>query len=349
MTFPGMVAENPQPYTDAMAALPGVPSDHITALPQSWQVSIADAKYHWYDLIAGFPEAPDIRDPVGRYVRRMQFELEAAAESRLLFFAVTRPRVRFDTTGTVQWGFFSLKLTLPLLIGPEQSQMKENITLELKVPFAATLKKPTVTLKEHFITLNWGGLIEAFSVHDVLQNYGNVLRIPSRVIYVGQTRDEAHRLSKGRLPAVQKLHQQSSGDVDTLLLVMRLDVQADSHAGDPTELEANQHPLAADALQRDRMDIIEAALMRYFEGEAPRHRNQEERTQRRERLAEAQATTNLAALTIDLQVPEAGNYVTINSEQRAAAPHHRLSCDIINGEARVAALPLPPAKSGKKG
>jgi hypothetical protein len=71
-------------------------------------------------------------------MRRMQFELDAAAEKRHLFFAVTRPRVRFDVTGVVQWGFFSLKLTLPLLVGADAR--KETISVELKVPFAATMK-----------------------------------------------------------------------------------------------------------------------------------------------------------------------------------------------------------------
>ncbi len=52
----------------------------------------------------------------------MQFELEALAEKRHLFFAVTRPRVRFDIAGAIQWGFFSLKLTLPLLMGRGRDQ-----------------------------------------------------------------------------------------------------------------------------------------------------------------------------------------------------------------------------------
>ena len=123
-----------------------------TAAPQSWVATVTDAKFHWYDLIAGFPERPDIHDPIGRYQRRMQFELEAVAERHHLFYAVTRPRVRFDANGSISWAFFSLKLTLPLLMGLDE--IKETLTFEPTVPFAATLKKPIVTLTPNFFHNN---------------------------------------------------------------------------------------------------------------------------------------------------------------------------------------------------
>src|SRR5471030_214376 len=179
MTFPELAATTSQPHSAPLIAL----ADNLPrqqSAPQSWTVSVADAKYHWYDLIAGYPDTPDIRDPIGRYLRRMQFELDAAAEQQHLYCVVTRPRVRFDSKGTVQWGFFSLKLTLPLLMGADE--VKETITIELKVPFAATIKKPTVSLTASFVTLNWGGLIETFSVHDVLRQHAHQLKMPSKVL-----------------------------------------------------------------------------------------------------------------------------------------------------------------------
>src|SRR5476651_891997 len=133
--YPDLIADIPEPYNDLLANVPAL----INA-PQTWNVTVSDAKFHWYDLVAGFPQTPDIRDPVGRYLRRMQFDLEAATEKRLIYMVVNRPRVRFDTKRSVQWGFFSLKLTVPLLVGADEK--RDSITLELEVPFAATLKKP---------------------------------------------------------------------------------------------------------------------------------------------------------------------------------------------------------------
>ncbi|SDH32708.1 MULTISPECIES: hypothetical protein [unclassified Duganella] len=343
MDFPEQVAQNPQPYADSFATLP-----QRTTAPQSWMVRVAAAKYHWYDLIAGFAEKPDIRDPIGRYMRRMQFELEATAEKRHLFFAVTRPRVRFDIAGVVQWGFFSLKLTLPLLMGAEQT--KESITVELKVPFAATMKKPTVILTENFISLNWGGLVEVFSVHDLLQTYAHTLKLPSKVAYVGQTRDPEGQLGKGRLPALHKLRAQYGMDYDTLLLVVGLEVEVSCADGDPAALPHNEHPMTADVLHAERADVIEAALIRYFEGSNPRWRQLDERKARAERLAAVQAANNLVQYTIDLALaPEdTGHYSHLASEFVSAANRHLLSCYIADGQAQVAAMPLPaPAKGGK--
>ena len=345
MNFPELAATTSQPNSEQFAVLASPLPEQ--GAPQSWMVSVADAKYHWYDLVAGFPETPDIRDPIGRYQRRMQFELEAAAEQRHLFFAVIRPRVRFDVKGAIQWGFFSLKLTLPLLLGADET--RESIVIELKVPFAATMKKPTVTLTPNFVSLNWGGLIEAFSIHDILQTYAHTLKIPSKVVHVGQTRDDEARLSKGRLPALQRLHSQYSEHFDMLLLVQHVDVQVSCADGDPAEAPHNAHPLAADTLQGERMDVIEAALVNYFEGATSRSRNHEQRLLRAARLTEVQAEQNLAQFTIDLQYPDAGRYNYLCSEQVPSARRHLLSCYLADGQAMVAPMPLPPATKGSKG
>jgi hypothetical protein len=337
MHLPELAAQTPQPpLADAL------PSVQAAAAPQHWDVTVADAKYHWYDLIAGFPQVPDIRDPIGRYFRRMQFDLEAAATKRLLYYVVTRPRVRFDTSRGVQWGFFSLKLTLPLLVGAAAS--RENLTIELKVPFAATLKKPSVTLVEQFVTLNWGGLVEALSIHDVLQNFDTGLKLPSKVIHVGQTWDPAARLAKGRLTEVQLLHQHLEDDVDMLLLVQQLAVAASSPLGDPAGWPEYQTEEGAALLAEDRSELLAAALTRYFEGASPRHRNHEEKSLRNARLRAIQGRQQLLEASIDLQLPDVGNYAILASEHATPALRHCLQCAIVEGEAVVApcAPPAPP-------
>ncbi len=340
MHLPELAAQSLQPQLVALdATFPQPPS-----VPQNWAVTVADAKYHWYDLIAGFPQVPDIRDPIGRYQRRMQFDLEAAAAKRMVYFVVTRPRVRFDTSRNVQWGFFSLKLTLPLLIGV--GELRENLTIELKVPFAATMKKPTVTLSENFLTLNWGGLVEALSIHDVLQNYENGMKIPSKVVYVGQTWDPAARLSKGRLPEVQRLHHQHSEHHDTLILIQHMAVEAQSELGDPAQWPGNQSEEAADALAADRMEAVSAALMHYFEGPTPR-RNNEEKSMRNLRLREVQLRHQVEDIEIDVQLPDTGNYRYLVSDHAVSAQRHLLRCAIVEGEAIVTRCALP-AKTAKR-
>lgn len=327
-------APNPQPHTDASLPLP-----RRTQAPQSWMVRVADAKYYWYDLLADSGEKPELRDPIGRYLRRMEFELDATAARRHLFFAVTRPRVRFDVAGAVQWGFFSLKLSLPLLLGAERS--KDSITVELKVPFAATLKKPTIMLTENFISLNWGGLEEVFSVHDLLRIYGHTLRLPSKVAYVGQTRDDEGRLGQGRLPAMHRVRAQSGDGYDTLLLVMGVDVEVSCAEGDPAARLDPADPLAMDALHGERVEMIEAALIRYFEGSNPRARAAEERQRRGARIVAVQHSNHLVQYTIDLALPDSGNYNQLCSEFVSAAARHVLSCFVADGQVQVAPMPGP--------
>lgn len=336
MDIPAQAAPSPQPQADA-----STPRRQRGGAPQSWMVRVADAKYYWYDLLADFADKPDIRDPIGRYLRRMEFELDATAAQRHLFFAVTRPRVRFDIAGALQWGYFSLKLTLPLLLGAERR--KDSITVELTVPPTAAVKKPTITMTEAFLTLNWGNLVEMFSVHDLLRTHAPALSLPSQVVYVGQTRDPEGRLGKGRLPAMQQMRAQFGVEDDTLLLVLGTSVEVQCAERPDT------HPLAADAVLAERVDVIEAALIRYFQGSQPPGHSSEEGRQRSERLTAVQQDNHLVQYTIDLTLPAAcGCYNQLGSELVSAAPHHLLSCFIADGQAQVATMPLPTVPEAGK-
>ena len=339
-----MAAPTPQPDSEHIPANAG--QHEANSAPQSWMLTAVDAKYLWYDLVAGFPDKPDLHDPVGRYMRRMQVDLEAAAHNHHLLFAITRAPMRFDVKGAIQWGFFSLKLTLPLLVGADKA--KDSITIELKVPMAATLKKPSVALSENFLTLNWGGLVEALSIHDVLNTYGHN-QPAGRVLYVGQTFDEDLRLSRGRLPALQKLHSHLSGESDLLLLVLKMHVDVSCADGDPADLPQNSHPEAAEALHTERMDVAQAALIRYFEGEQSRWHGIEERKLRGERLTAVQAHNHLVQFTIDLALPVPGSYDSLGSDEVAPAARHLLSCFIADGKAMVATMPIPQQPYGNKG
>jgi hypothetical protein len=345
--------EAPEPFHDLLAPAPEEMDDLLplmpqrTAAPQTWVVTVADAKYHWYDLVAGFPEIPDIRDPVGRHLRRMQFDLEATSEKRLIYFVVNRPRVRFDAARGTSWGFFSLKLSIPILVGPEEK--RDSLTIELEMPFAATLKKPTVVLTDRFITLNWGGLIEALSIHDVLQQYENGLNFQSKVQYVGQTKDPVGRLARARLAPVQRIHQNNSEDNDMLLLIQRMNVEVISEDGDPVDMPANQNAVAADMLLKDRIDVIECALIRYFEGPEMHGRSDKEAVIRKQRLREVQAANNLGEFRIDLRLEDAGKYDDLFSKHVGVSRGHIIDCSIADGEVFVTPVAAPAVKAKAKG
>ncbi|MBV7536081.1 hypothetical protein KW842_09920 [Duganella sp. sic0402] len=334
----------PEPFLDLLAPPPDEMEELLPLMPQrsnapqTWVVTVADAKFHWYDLIAGFPPVPDIRDPVGRHLRRMQFDLEATSEKRLIYLAVSRPRVRFDTSRSTSWGFFSLKLTVPLLVGLEEK--KDSLTIELAVPFAATLKKPSIVMTEQFITLNWGGLIEALSIHDLLQLYENPYNFSSEVQYVGQTKDPLGRLARARVTGVQRVHQRYSEDRDMLLLIQRMNVEVMSPDGDPAELEANQNPVAADMLLKDRIDVVECALIRYFEGPEMHGRSDREADIRRQRVREVAAANNLQSFRIDLRLEDGGHYHQLYSRHTSVSHSHVIDCSIVDGNVLVERVPV---------
>jgi len=298
---------------------------HSTA-PQVWTATVAESKFYWYDLLAGAGPLPDFRDPVGRYLRRMQFALDGTMEKRLLYFLVARPRVRIDTQRSISWGFFSLKLTVPILLGtPER---KSTLTIELDVPFEATLKKPTVQLQDKFLLLNWGALTETLSIHDLIQRYHPEPTFRSTVLYVGQTHDPDAKLAKGLSPVVNRLREAVADGHDTFLLIQRMDVKVETRA----------HDMSEEASVRTQTDLLEGALIRYFEGPTPRARKEVELGTRRERLQELQQTYLLERLTVDLGFKDADAFHELTSDHVAASRRHLFDCVFDHGTAHVKPL-----------
>jgi hypothetical protein len=281
-----------------------------SSAPQRWDASVAESRFYWYDLLVNDPLVPDFRDPIGRYQRRMQFALDATMEKHLLFFVVSRPKLRFDTKKGTSWGFFGLKLTVPLLAGVDNR--KESITLELEVPFEATFKKPIVTLHDKYITLNWGALTECFSAHDLLQKFPNELKYESTVQFVGITRDPQARLAKGRLPAVNRIVEENDGTLDTFLLVKRMDVKVETAVAEPM----------GEASTRSHIEVMEAALIRYFEGEKLAHHGTIENNNRRDHLAQLVDTYQLQNLTVDLGFKEADSFDDLKSANAPLSRRH---------------------------
>ncbi|HEX5344425.1 MAG TPA: hypothetical protein VFX55_18175, partial [Duganella sp.] len=179
----------------------------------------------------------------------------------------------------------------------------------------------------------------ALSIHDLLQQYENNLNYKSEVQYVGQTKDPLGRLARARLVPVQRVHQKFSEDNDMLLLIQRFNVEVLSDDGDPAELEVNQNPVAGDMLLKDRIDAIECALIRYFEGPEMHGRSDKEADVRKQRLREVQATNHLDSFRIDLRLEGAGKYHDLYSRHAPVSRSHIIDCEINDGEVIVTRVP----------
>lgn len=310
----------------------------LSSAPQTWDVTVINTRFYWYDLLVGTEELPDFRDPVGRYLRRLQFALDATMESRLLFYVVTRPQLRFDDTREPHWGFFSLKLSLTVLVGVEQKP--ETIVLAMKQPKDATLKKPNIRLTPRYVTFDWGGVIHTHSVHELLQIYDTGLEFPSTIQFLGQTKDPEARLAKGKLASVERIRDQNLSQVDTFLMVQRLNIL--SSTDEPSEMSMDTLATIDETvaeLLKQRMDVIESVLINYFEGPLPVRRSVREVTVRRDRLRELQQAHNLQGLRIDLAAEDPDAFDNLLSEHAVLSQRHIFDCQIIDGEPQISRLP----------
>jgi len=295
--------------------------------PQSWKATLAESNFYWYDLLVHDPHVPDFRDPIGRYQRRMQFALDATMEKHLLYYVVARARLRYDVKKGTSWGFFGLKLSVPVLIS--KNERKHSFIIELTPPFEATFKKPLVQLNDKYLSLNWGSLTQVFSVHDLIEQFDTGLSFPSKVLMVGQTRDPAAKLAKCCHLAVNRVCKEVEAECDCFLLIQRMNVKVETTATDMSE----------EASQRTHLDVLEAVLIHYFEGETPHRRGVIEQSTRSERLSTLVDTYQLENLIIDLGFKNANDFHDLVSEYAAKSRRHLLDCTFGDGNISIAKLP----------
>jgi hypothetical protein len=132
-----------------------------------------------------------------------------------------------------------------------------------------------------------------------------------------------------------------------LLLIQRMNVEVISDDGDPAALEANQNPIAADLLLKERIDVVECALIRYFEGPEMHGRSDKEAEVRKQRLREAQTVNNLTSFRIDLRLEDPGKYDDLFSRHAAGSRGHIIDCTIVDGDVIITRVPEPPQEKNK--
>ena len=96
---------------------------------------------------------------------------------------------------------------------------------------------------------------------------------------------------------------------------------------------------AADMLLKDRIDVIECALIRYFEGPEMHGRSDKEAEVRRQRVREVAQANNLQGFRIDLRLEDAGAYHDLYSRHASASRNHIIDCKLADGNVIVTRVP----------
>jgi hypothetical protein len=87
------------------------------------------------------------------------------------------------------------------------------------------------------------------------------------------------------------------------------------------------------------VDVLEAVLIRYFEGEKPRGRSVIDTSTRTERLKTLVDTYQLENLVIDLGFKDADDFHDLMSSEVPKSRRHLLDCAFADGEISIATLP----------
>jgi len=273
-------------------------------------------------------------EPVKRYLNKLSKEVEETLEQRFIYFLVTRPRARF-VPGSFRWEPFRKGFSVKVVMGAERKRARFHGHVDRRVwPW---LKKPDVALTDRFITFKTSPDSMTWSVHDFLSEIGVAADLPSKVEYVGKTKQPDMRLASGRHEYLARITHRTSEGFDTFLLVHLFKVTVHAPAGPFFIVTTN--PMTDQVNVEHEADIIECAFVRYFMTEYQRDGQGDELSKLRNRLQDLAQVHNIREVVFDLEMQEGLDSSPLFSAAVDSSRRHAFRCTLVDGEPRVDRLP----------
>ncbi|MEN3275064.1 MAG: hypothetical protein V7631_854 [Massilia sp.] len=232
---------------------------------KDWLVELQMVQTYWYGLLDDRRTDVPVRQALIEYLARLRREIEESLEKRFIYFIMSHKRVRFDTSRKPRFEFFSRMLKLGILVGRERKRMTVNVDFG----FSRRDAIPHVEISEDFITFSGhDGAKQTMSVHDFLSIAEINLGFPTKVEYVGYTREPEVRPTRGKHEGLtQILHRVSNEDNDILVSFNLFKVTSYA-SGSPTMLNFMFANAMTDEVTVDlEGKILEKCFIMYFDSE----------------------------------------------------------------------------------
>ena len=301
---------------------------------KDWHVTLQQSSCYWYDLIVNPPDFIDTKDSISSQLEDLRATVEQTLEKRFIYFFASRTKIRFDTTRPPKYSLWKKWLVITLLMG--RDRRRRTIKIRFRGLEGQRLT-PRVEVSERFIHIVHSDTVsQTFSVHDFLQAFDIWIGIPTQVHYVGITKDPADRpLSRKHRGITDTLYNVSNEENDFFVFINLFKVMSNAK-NDAYKLHFVVANSMIDEIPTDKEgEVIESALIAYFDCASQHVNRQKERTVLNNKLATLAEEHKIQSVSVHLEMESPNEYFVFGSEAIPAALSHSFLYRYRNGQVKL--------------
>ena len=308
-----------------------------TESSKNWHITLDRSNCFWYELIVNPPAFVDTRRDIADYLRWLKSAVEQTLEKRFIYFFVSRKKVRFDTTKQPKYSLFGKYLVLRLLIGKDG----QSRTIKRKV-FDQSGKQitPKVEVTDSFIRFyQHANSSETYSIHDFLQMHDIALGITSEIHYVGITKNPGDRpISREHRGITDTLYRVSNEDNDFFIFINLFKVMSNAESSKHGINFVIANSMIDEIPTEEEGQIIEGALINYFNTEAQQLNKRNESAVLNNRLASIAKNNNIEFISLQMELEHPNEYFVFGSQAVPPSVSHTFVCRSVNGSLEITKL-----------
>lgn len=295
---------------------------------KEWNVELSNSTLYWYELLESNFQEFDTPSLIKQDLKRQKEEVAALFDKRFIYFICSRKKVRFNIKRKPRKLFFSKKVRIYLLIG--KAEKRSHIDVEFRDSKTREIKIPKIDLYDKFITIyQESGDKESLPIHNFLELIGLDIGFPSKVEYVGYTKNPDTRpTNRSHSGLSQVLYNAKNDDNDILLYFNTFRVYCTARSRSINITVPNTQ--SKDVSATDEGYLIEKSFIFYFDSKNQNRNREKESGELTNLLSKIKNRNRIKSVEFYYEFERNTEYWELYSSARSAKRAHRFSVKLSN-------------------
>jgi hypothetical protein len=303
-------------------------NDAYNDAEKDWFVELSRSDMYWFDLIISQHETFDTRQMIVEYLRSLKTIVEESLEKRFIYFICSRVKVRFNTSKKPRYNPFTGKVKLHLLVG--KSLKKISVHTVFKDVHINKMFHPDIELTEKFITLtDKSGNKTTASVHDFLSASGIDIGYPTKVQYIGYTKNPDSRPTDGAHAGLNEILYRVSNEDNDIFICFNLFKVMSNAVSSASMLNFIVPNSMTDEIGVDlEGQIIEKCFILYFDSDSQTKNKAKERGELKNNLSQLSLKNKINSIQFHYELDRPCEYWNLYSSSIKPSLKHVFTVDL---------------------
>jgi len=305
---------------------------------KNWSIELSNSWMYWYDLLAnpndtGYPF--DTKKLIVEYLTNLKKKVEQSLEKRFVYFICSRPKIRFNTKKKPTYNPFTKRYKFHLLVGKKGRKKTARIAFfNIKTE---KFEKNKFEITEKYITITDSeGDKTTSSIHDFLSNAEVNFELPTKVEYVGYTKNPDSRPTNGAHSGLSDvLHNVSNEESDILIFFNLFKVSTYASSQNQALNFLISNPMTNEINVDLEGQIIEKSFILYFDSDKQNKNKDNEKNELKNNLLKLSKENKIDSIRVYYEFERPTEYWLLSSSSIAPRADHRFTVKLTDDNLEI--------------